>query len=78
MQIKGPSKDNQPLENSYKSQTKKGNGKTKKDTGKWCDFHKSHWCKTNECRIKQSLVFEMKSLELDMDSNSYSNINKGK
>ena len=40
MQTKGPSKDNQPPENSSKLKTKKGNGKMKKDTSK-CDFNKS-------------------------------------
>jgi hypothetical protein len=34
----GPNK--QPPENQSKPHEKKGNGKTKKDTGKWCDFHK--------------------------------------
>jgi hypothetical protein len=31
----------QPPENSSKPQEKKGNRKTKKDIGKWCDFHKA-------------------------------------
>jgi hypothetical protein len=34
----GPNK--QPLENMSKPQENKGNIKMKKDTGKWCDFHK--------------------------------------
>jgi hypothetical protein len=34
----GPNK--QHLENQSKPQVKKGHGKMKKDTGKWCDFHK--------------------------------------
>ena len=56
---------------------KKGNGKTKKDTGKWCDFQKSPWHNTNECRTKKSLVAEMKALELDLYSNSDSKMDKG-
>ena len=52
MQNKGPNKDNQPLESSFKLQTKKENGKTKKDTGKWCNFHKSPWHNINECHTK--------------------------
>ena len=52
MQNKGPSKDNHPPENSFKSQIKKGNGKMKKDTWKWCKLHKRPWHNTNECRAK--------------------------
>ena len=78
MQTKGPNKYNQASKNSFKSQTKKGNGKTKKDTGKWCYFHKSPWHNTNECHTKQSLVAEMKSLELDPDFDSDSEMDKGK
>jgi hypothetical protein len=42
----------QSLENQSKTQKKKGHEKTKKDTGKWCDFHKIPWHDTNECRSK--------------------------
>jgi hypothetical protein len=30
----------QPLDNQSKTQDKKGKGKMKNDTRKWCDFHK--------------------------------------
>jgi hypothetical protein len=43
MQQPKHSKDNpnqQPIDNQSKTQNKKGKGKTKNDTGKWCDFHK--------------------------------------
>jgi hypothetical protein len=42
----------QSPENQSKPQEKKGHGKMKKDAGKWCDFHKSAWHKTDECRSK--------------------------
>jgi hypothetical protein len=45
--------NNQPSENHSKPQEKKGNRKIKKDTGKWCDFHKIPWHNTDECRSKQ-------------------------
>jgi hypothetical protein len=44
----------------------------KKDTQKWCDFHKIPWKNTNECLSKNSLVLNLKETEpspnLDFDS----------
>jgi hypothetical protein len=72
----GPNK--QSPENQSKTQEKKGHGKTKKDTRKWCDFHKIPWHNTDECRSKQSLVAEIKDKELNPDSESDSeNTGKG-
>ena len=50
----------------------------KKDTDKWCDFHKSPSYNIDECRTKQSPVAEMKSSKLDLDSDSDSEMDKGK
>jgi hypothetical protein len=77
-QNKGQSKDGQPQDNQSKPQTKKGNGKMKKDTGKWCEFHKIPWHNTDECCSKQSLVVEMKASESDPGSDSDSEPDKGK
>jgi hypothetical protein len=42
----------QSLENQSKPWEKKGHEKTKKDTRKWCDFHKIPWHNTDECLSK--------------------------
>jgi hypothetical protein len=67
------------LENQSKPQEKKGHGKTKKDTEKWCDFHKRTWHNTDECRSKQSSVVEIKDKDLNPDSEfDYENTGKGR
>jgi hypothetical protein len=37
----------------------------KKDTEKWCDFHKSPWNNTVDFHSKKSMVAEVKSYETD-------------
>jgi hypothetical protein len=71
----GQSKEGQPQESQSQMQAKKGNGKSKKDTRKWCEFHNSPWHNTDECRSIQSLVAELKDKEsnLDLDPDSENN-----
>jgi hypothetical protein len=71
----GPNK--QSPKSQYKTQEKKGHRKTKKDTEKWCKFHKIPWHNTDECRSKQSLVAEIKGKEPNPDS-EYDSENNGK
>jgi hypothetical protein len=77
-QNKGQSKDGHSQENQSKPQPKKGNEKSKKDTGKWCEYHKISWHNTEECRSKQSLKAELKASKSEEDSDSKSNPERGK
>jgi hypothetical protein len=58
----------QPPKNQSKTRENKCHRKTKKDTGKWCDFHKIPWHNIDECRSKQSLVVEIKEKESNPNS----------
>jgi hypothetical protein len=59
-------------------QIKKDNGNMKKDTGKWCDFHKIPWHNTVDFHSKKSLVAEVKAFESDVGSDSESEPKKGR
>jgi hypothetical protein len=59
-------------------QHKKGNENSKKDTRKWCEYHKIPWHNTEECHSKKSLVVELKASESEEDSDSESNPEGGK
>ena len=47
----------------------------KKDTRKWCDFHKITWHNTNEFHSKKSLVVEIKDKETNPNLESDSSNN---
>ena len=64
-------------DNLPKKQEKNNIVKPKKDTGKWCEFHKSPIHNTSEYQVKKSLVVELKASESDACSNSESEPDKG-
>jgi hypothetical protein len=50
----------------------------KKDTGKWCEYHKLCWHNTEECLSKNSLKVKLKAFESEANSDSESNLKGGK
>jgi len=69
LQNKGQSQGGAAHDNPPKMQAKNSAVKSKKDTGKWCEFQKSSAHNTSECRAKQSMVAELKVSESDGCSN---------
>jgi hypothetical protein len=74
IQKKGQIKYGQSQDNQSKTQHKKGNEKSKKDIGKWCEYNKITWHNTEECRSKKSLVDKLKAFESEEDFDYESNL----
>ena len=51
--------------------------KSKNDKWKWCEFHKIPTHNRSECRVKQSLVAELKASKSDACFDSKSEPDKG-
>lgn len=76
-QNKEPSQGGATQDSPSKPQAKNKTTKTKKDIGKWCEFHKSSTHRKRECQAKQSQVAELKAFEPDAGSDSKSEHDKG-
>jgi hypothetical protein len=60
------------------AQANKHTEKTKKYTRKWCNFHKRPWHKTADSHSKKFLVDEVKDFEIDVGSDSKSELERGR
>ena len=76
-QNKGQSQGMASQDNLPKLQERKNNTKSKKEMGKWCDFHKRSNHNTSECQTKKSLMAKMKASESDACYDSKSKPYKG-
>jgi len=74
---KGQSQGRVIQDNPSKLQERNDTTKPKKDTEKWCEFHKSPTHNTSECQTKQSLVVELKASESNGCSDSEPEPDKG-
>ena len=63
-------------DNSSKPQEKNNTTKSKKDIGKWCEFHKSPIHNTSDYQTKKSLVAKLKASESDACSDPESKLDK--
>ena len=64
-------------DNPSKLEEKNNMTKSKKDTGKWCEFHKGPTYNTIECRTRQFLMAELKASKSYACSDSESELKKG-
>lgn len=74
---KGQSQGRVTKDNPLNLQAKNDITNTKKEIGKWCEFHKSPTHNKSECCAKHSLVFELKPSKSNACSDSESWLEKG-
>ena len=77
LKTKGQSQGGVTQDNPSKPKENNNTMKSKEDTRKWCEFHKSPTHNTSGCRTKQLLVTELKASESDTCSNPEPQPNKG-